>query len=105
MNIGIKNEFEYLAREWYSGVSIHSGWHQMRKHPTAQRIVDLGESVVPCLIHKLKTDKWIGWSHLLKEITKFSPYQPVVENGFAKINVYEYANAWIEWGKDKYEDY
>lgn len=100
--MNLEEQFDTLAKEWRETAGLYSMWNGMRRQAAAQKLVDLGKPVVPLILKTLETDKWIAWSQLLCEITGTRPdYQPdkVAGGGFVAINVKDFAQAWIDWGK------
>ena len=93
-NVG-RETFESLAEEWERdrprGVDIA----QMTRHPAYQRIIAMGEPVVPWLLHRLAT-KPDHWFVALSTITGARPV-PQESRGRVK----EMAQAWLEWGRQQ----
>ena len=92
---------ERVADEWSERCKFYSSWHQMERQPQHAELLAFGQDAVRHALERLRGgDHWIGWSVLLTELVGWSPYQPKVEGGFAKFDVHEQAEKWLEWGRE-----
>ncbi len=90
----LEAEFNKLAEEWRAATSMLSLVTQKSMHPAYQRIIGMGQPVVPLILRDLqqKPDHWF-WA--LRAITGDNPVKPE-QRGRMKLM----AQAWIEWGKE-----
>jgi hypothetical protein len=88
-------KFHTLATEWENEVSGLSSTAQMSQHPAYQKIIDMGNQIVPLLLAELEKNP-LYWLTALSEITGENPIQPEHRG-----RVQQMALAWIEWGKDR----
>lgn len=91
----VKVEFTNLASQWTQAVEGMSSTVEMAKHPAYQKIVSMGQSVVPFLLEDLCQNP-IYWLSALRQITKENPVQPE-HKGKIKLM----AEDWLNWGKQK----
>ena len=88
-----KSEFKHLADAWEQerprGVDIA----EMVKHPSYQRIIEMGEPAVGWLLERL-AEKPSHWFTALNRITHANPV-PQESQGKLK----EMTEAWLSWGK------
>ena len=68
---------------------------EMVKHPAYQKIVSMGQVVVPFLLEDLRQNP-IYWLPALRQITQQNPVQPE-QRGKIK----QMAEAWLNWGKQE----
>ena len=80
----IQAEFIYLSSQWIQSVEGMSSTVEMAKHPAYQKIVSMGEVVIPFLLEDLR------------QITQQNPVQPE-QRGKIK----QMAEAWLNWGKQE----
>ena len=90
-----KKEFSNLASQWTQDVEGMSSTVEMVKHPAYQKIVSMGQAVVPFLLEDLRQNP-IHWLPALRQITQENPVQPE-QRGKIK----QMAEAWLNWGKQK----
>lgn len=90
-----KKEFANLASQWTQDVEGMSSTVEMAKHPAYQKIVSMGQAVVPFLLEDLRQNP-IYWLPALRQITQENPVQPG-QRGKIK----QMAEAWLNWGKEK----
>jgi hypothetical protein len=91
----VRERFHRLAREWKEKSRHLSNTAQMAMLRPYQRIIGMGEPVVPLILEELQRepDQWF-WA--LESITEEDPV-PAEDAG----HVRRMAQAWIEWGKRK----
>lgn len=89
----VKDKFLELAMIWNQET-----WHSSRtriEHPAYQKIISLGEPVIPFLLEGL--EKGTGrWFHALSEITGEDPV--MIEHRGWTVKMVQ---AWLEWGEQK----
>jgi hypothetical protein len=92
--VKLEAEFNSLAEEWRAETGMLSLVTQKSMHPAYQKIIGMGQPVVPLILRDLeqKPDHWF-WA--LRAITGDNPVKPE-QRGRMKMM----AQAWIEWGKE-----
>ena len=90
----LEAEFNRLAEEWHEETRMLSLVTQKSMHPAYQRIIGMGQPVVPLILRDLeqKPDHWF-WA--LRAITGANPVKSDMV-GRMKLM----AQAWIQWGKE-----
>lgn len=97
-----KEEFDSLMETWDNETCYLSNLNTIMKHPACRSVAAAGQTVVPFILQRLLTDKSIGLSFLLHEITGENPMpEPDRIGGFFGFDVFAMAEAWIQWGKNK----
>ncbi|OIP70474.1 MAG: hypothetical protein AUK48_13680 [Oscillatoriales cyanobacterium CG2_30_44_21] len=91
----VKAEFTNLASQWTQDVEGMSSTVEMVKHPAYQKIVSMGQVVVPLLLEDLRQNP-LYWLPALRQITNYNPVQPE-QRGKIK----QMAEAWLNWGKQQ----
>jgi hypothetical protein len=91
----LEERFRALAEQWRHERGPTSSTTQLALCPSYQRIIGLGEAVVPFLLRELERqpDHWF-WA--LKAITGADP---VPASGRGKLR--EMAEAWLAWGREQ----
>ena len=87
--------FEALASEWKDQVGGSSFVAEKTRHPAYQKIIEMGQVVVPFLLRELE-QKPTHWFEALKAITGANPIQPE-QRGRTK----QMAQAWLKWGREQ----
>ena len=87
--------FEALASEWKEQVGGSSFVAEKTRHPAYQKIIEMGQVVVPFLLRELE-QKPTHWFEALKAITGANPIQPE-QRGRTK----QMAQAWLKWGREQ----
>ena len=87
--------FEALASEWKEQVGGSSFVAEKTSHPAYQKIIEMGQVVVPFLLRELE-QKPTHWFEALKAITGANPVQPE-QRGRIK----QMAQAWLKWGREQ----
>jgi hypothetical protein len=98
----IEQRFYRLQAEWDKGTAHHSSPSIIMGHPAMRGIVAMGDEVVPVILRVLeagKDDMGLVWA--LREITGERIAPPAVVGGFAKWDLPEQVNAWLQWGREK----
>ena len=90
-----KEEFANLASQWTQDVEGMSSTVEMVKHPAYQKIVSMGQAVIPFLLEDLCQNP-IFWLPALRQITQENPVQPEHRG-----KIKQMAEAWLNWGKQK----
>jgi hypothetical protein len=90
--------FQELTAQWRKGRNSlsSSAWDHVQ-NPAYQRIIGMGQTVVPFILHELKCELREGepddWFVALWAITGENPVPPE-----SRGNMKEMAKAWLEWG-------
>lgn len=86
--------FLQLVAQWRRETGMMSLVNKMVMHPAYQRIIGMGQPVVPLILRELEqeADHWF-WA--LQSITGTNPVQPE-QRGRLK----QMAMAWIKWGRE-----
>ena len=87
--------FEALASEWKEQVGGSSFVAEKINHPAYQKIIEMGQVVVPFILRELE-QKPTHWFEALKAITGANPVQPE-QRGRTK----QMAQAWLKWGREQ----
>jgi hypothetical protein len=93
-HLEIEAEFNSLVEEWRDQTRMLSLVTQKSMNPAYQRIIGMGQPIVPLIFRDLeqKPDHWF-WA--LRAITGDNPVKPE-QRGRMK----EMAQAWIQWGRE-----
>jgi hypothetical protein len=89
----VERKFLRLRDEWKAQRGPHSDTLSLVMHPAYQRIIGMGQEVVPLLLRELATnpDRWF-WA--LRAVTEEDPVA-LEDRGNSKAMV----RAWLDWGK------
>src|SRR5436309_12028734 len=89
----VRGRFQRLAAKWKGEARFLSNTVQMAMLDSYQRIIGMGEPVVPLILSELERDP-DQWFWALQAITEEDPV-PTESRG----KVREMAQAWITWGR------
>ncbi len=90
----LRKRFNKLVRQWTDETEVSSFSHDICMHPAYQRIIGMGEQVIPLILEE--ADRGNGhWHWALRAITGENPAQHAD-------SLLEAAAAWVEWGKEQY---
>ena len=94
--------FAQLAEEWRKETSIHSNSAIIVRHPAYQKIIAMGESVLPLIFRELENNAY-HWRYALSEITGANPVKGALrsDDGWVRVNVREQTEAWLRWGREQ----
>lgn len=89
----LEDKFRELANQWRGGSGHQSSVRALASHPAYQRIIGMGDPVVPLLLRELeeKPDHWF-WA--LWAITGIDPVRPEHQGRLRQM-----AQDWIRWGR------
>ncbi len=90
----IETMFLELAEQWRRDTGMLSVISKISMHPAYQRIIGMGQPVVPLIMRELEREP-DHWFWALNSITGANPIK-VQQRG----NLYQMAQAWIEWGRE-----
>ncbi len=91
---GLEEAFLQLAEQWRRETGMLSVVSKMVIHPAYQRIIGMGQPVVPLLLRELEREP-DHWFWALQAITGENPVQPAQRG-----NLEEMAAAWLGWGRE-----
>ncbi len=86
-------EFCHLVAQWERETRFLSSLDKICTHPAYQRIIGMGEKVLPLIFRELETDP-AHWFWALASITGENPIQP-----HQRGNLKEMTRAWLEWAR------
>lgn len=91
----IRDRFERLTAQWKDQARYLSNTAQIALLPAYQRIIGMGEPVVPLILEDLQRepDQWF-WA--LESITEENPVTPEIAGRTRSM-----ADAWIQWGRQR----
>jgi hypothetical protein len=88
----VREDFERLVEQWELETQFLSDLDARYAHPAYQRIIEIGWTVVPFLLARLRTRPDF-WFHALRAITGANPVS--TRNSGRLVAM---ANEWIAWG-------
>lgn len=88
--------FESLLKEWDRDTAFHSSYNVIQEHPNNQKIIDLGNRVIPLLLEATRKSPDMKCHIALRSITGVKLNVPKEHVGKTK----EIARLWIDWGKE-----
>ena len=91
----LKQEFDSLAATWHRQTQYVSSVHEMSMHPAYQRIIALGEGVIPYILRDLKRTR----GHWFWALRFLSGFEDPVSDGATHD---EAVDAWLKWGLERY---
>ncbi|MEC4818386.1 MAG: hypothetical protein SAK29_34710 [Scytonema sp. PMC 1069.18] len=89
----IETMFLELAEQWRRETGMLSVVTKISMHPAYQRIIGMGQPVVPLIMRELEREP-DHWFWALSAITGANPVKPEQRG---RLN--QMAQAWIEWGR------
>ncbi|NJQ96627.1 MAG: hypothetical protein HC784_00755 [Hydrococcus sp. CSU_1_8] len=90
----IEATFLELAEQWRRETGMMSLITKMSMHPAYQRIIGMGQAVVPLILRELEQEP-DHWFWALQAITGANPVKSE-QRGRLK----QMAEAWIQWGRE-----
>lgn len=90
----LEASFLQLAEQWQRETGMLSLITKMAMHPAYQRIIGMGQPVVPLILRELERDP-DHWFWALQAITGANPV-PAEDCG----NLDQMAAAWVQWGRE-----
>jgi len=88
----IRENFVQLADEWHTETGHLSASTQIAMHPAYQRIIGMGQEVVPLILSDLRA-RGGYWYWALSAITDASPVPDDAVGNMRAVR-----NAWLDWG-------
>ncbi len=89
----IETKFLELAEQWRRETGMFSVTSKISMHPAYQRIIGMGQPVVPLIMRELEREP-DHWFWALNAITGANPIKSEHRGRLQQM-----AQAWIEWGK------
>lgn len=89
------HDFDVLAARWHRETRYWSSATRMAMHPAYQRIIALGEKVIPCILNDLRRTRG-HWLWALYVLSGFE--DPASEDA----SFDEAVDAWLNWGAARY---
>jgi len=90
----LESTFLQLAEQWRRETGMISLVTKMSVHPAYQRMIGMGQPVVPLILRELEQEP-DHWFWALQAITGKNPVQSQQRGRLQQM-----ASAWIQWGKD-----
>lgn len=90
----LEEDFLNLAKQWRQETGMMSLVAKMAMHPAYQRIIGMGQPVVPLILRELEREP-DHWFWALQSITGANPVKPEQRGRLMQM-----AEAWVQWGKD-----
>lgn len=90
----LESTFLQLAEQWRRETGMISLVTKMSVHPAYQRIIGMGQPVVPLILRELEQEP-DHWFWALQAITGINPVHSEQRGRLQQM-----ASAWIQWGKD-----
>lgn len=92
----MESEFERLSRQWKRDTEMLSSVDTVARHPAYQRIIAMGDPVVPLILSDLKQHPGTNWFWALTAITGQNPITEKIAG-----HMHEMADAWLRLGDEK----
>jgi hypothetical protein len=92
---GLEATFLQLAEQWRQETGMLSIVSKMSLHPAYQRIIGMGQPVVPLILRELEREP-DHWFWALQSITGENPVLADRRGDLAQM-----AAAWLAWGKER----
>ena len=92
-NVSLEEKFLQLSQQWRQETGMLSVVSKIVIHPTYQRIIGMGQPVIPLIFRELEREP-DHWFWALQSITGENPVS-VDRRG----DIVQMAAAWLEWGK------
>jgi hypothetical protein len=92
----IRQQFTQLADTWKQETAFQSNITKKAIHPAYQRIIGMGQAVVPLILEEFRRGKLDDWFWALTAITGENPITDDIAG-----NVESMAEAWLQWGRAK----
>jgi len=88
-------EFYQLASEWRRDTKYTSSITEICMHPAYQKIIGMGEKVLPLIFHDLKQNP----SHWFWALNAITGADPIESSQRGRID--QMISSWFKWAKDK----
>jgi hypothetical protein len=90
----LESTFLQLAEQWRRETGMMSLVTKMSMHPAYQRIIGMGQPVVPLILREIEREP-DHWFWALQAITGANPVQSEQRGRLQQM-----AAAWVQWGKE-----
>ena len=94
--------FNELVKVWHKETDFHSNDYFIVNHPAYQRIIEMGEAVLPLIFREMETNGG-HWSWALRFITGANP-EPAPKKlsaGWVALDIKAIRKAWLQWGREQ----
>ena len=88
-----RERFRELADRWQKETFFHSNSALKIAHPAFQEIVNMGPSIVPLILERMRSQGG-HWFEALQQLTGARPVPPE-----SRGRIKEMTQAWLEWGE------
>lgn len=95
VNLSLGQRFEQFFQKWKNETLLSSKGTDLINHPAYQTIIQMGESVVPFILIKLKEAP----HHLFYALLKITGENPVAAAHVG--NLKQMTEDWLNWGREK----
>ena len=89
-----RERFQELADQWEEETIFLSNSERKNAHPAHREIINLGESVIPLILERMRIQGG-HWFEALQQITGEDPVSPADYGNIAAMQ-----NSWLQWGED-----
>lgn len=90
----IETTFLELAEQWRRETGMFSVTSKISMHPAYQRIIGMGQPVVPLILRELEREP----EHWFLALTAITGENPIKTEQRGRLD--QMAQAWIEWGRE-----
>ncbi|BDA67387.1 hypothetical protein RIVM261_081520 [Rivularia sp. IAM M-261] len=90
----IETSFLELAEQWRRETGVLSVTSKISMHPAYQRIIGMGQPVVPLIMRELEREP----DHWFWALTAITGANPVKEKQRGRLD--QMAQAWLAWGRE-----
>ena len=91
LSADLQTQFDELVAEWAKGTVYFSLKHQAVAHPAYRALLDLGPTIIPMIVEKLRASPGRLF-YLLNDLTGENPVPPESAGKVAEI-----AACWVRW--------
>jgi hypothetical protein len=91
----VRQTFGRLVEQWRAETMFESSFTELVLNPAYQRIIGLGEQVIPLLLEELEKESG-QWFWALENITGANPVAPEDSGNSQKMK-----SAWLKWGVER----
>jgi hypothetical protein len=91
----LSGEFSRLRKTWKSETAHLSSVTEIVMHPAYQRIIGMGQIVIPLILSELEREPDL-WFWALTAITGYNPILPEQRG-----HIQEMTKSWVTWGREQ----
>ena len=94
--------FNVLADKWEKETAFHSNDYFIVNHPAYQKIIEMGEAVLPLIFREMETNGGY-WFWALRIITGANPEPPpdIPSAGWVALDIKAIRKAWLHWAREQ----